>query len=99
MPRSSIHGQPLKDEEAFLFRHYVVHVSGIMMPCDDQRNPWRSHYLAVAIHNASAEESSLQNLAGSCGSQSSSSGMCDRALFISWGKILHRSNGRAERLY
>jgi hypothetical protein len=56
MPRSLIHGQPLKDEEAFLFRHYVGHVSGIMMPYDDERNPWKSHYPAVAIHNASGEE-------------------------------------------
>jgi hypothetical protein len=50
---------PLKNEEAFLFRHYVSHVADLMIPYDDKRNPWRSHYPAVAIHSVSAEEKVL----------------------------------------
>jgi hypothetical protein len=49
----------LKDEEAFLFKHYVDHVALIMMPYDDQRNPWKSSYPAEALYSNSQEQKAL----------------------------------------
>lgn len=58
-PRSLLHGTPLKDEEAFLFQHYVHHVAFLMMPYEDQRNPWKSTYPAVALYYVSQNHKSL----------------------------------------
>lgn len=58
-PRSLLHGTPLKDEEAFLFQHYVNHVAFMMMPYEDLRNPWKSSYPAVALHYTSQSNQSL----------------------------------------
>ncbi|RDW57679.1 hypothetical protein BP5796_12480 [Coleophoma crateriformis] len=59
VPHSLNYGAPLKDEEAFLFKHYVDHVALIMMPYDDQRNPWKSSYPAEALHSKSQEQRAL----------------------------------------
>jgi hypothetical protein len=59
VPYSLDYGEPLKDEEAFLFKHYVDHVALIMMPYDDQRNPWRSSYPAEALYSNSQEQKAL----------------------------------------
>lgn len=53
IPTSLICGTPLKDHEAFLFKHYVDHVAALMMPYEDARNPWKSSYPAVALHSVS----------------------------------------------
>lgn len=47
--------------EKFLFHHYVNHVAIIMMPYEHPRNPWRSHYPAVALELASVRQGFLYN--------------------------------------
>jgi hypothetical protein len=59
LPRSLLYGTPLKDEEAFLFQHYVNHVAFLMMPYEDLRNPWKSSYPAVALYYMSQNHHSL----------------------------------------
>jgi hypothetical protein len=59
LPQQLAFGKPLKNEEAFLFQHYVDHVALIMMPYDDQRNPWRSSYPALALHSNSHAQKAL----------------------------------------
>lgn len=44
IPSGLDYGEPLNGEEGFLFKHYIDHVALIMMPYDDQRNPWKSFY-------------------------------------------------------
>lgn len=46
-------------DERFLFNHYVNHVATIMMPYEHPRNPWKSHYPAVALELMSLRQSSL----------------------------------------
>jgi hypothetical protein len=43
-------------DEKFLFHHYVSHVAIIMMPYKHPRNPWKSHYPAVALELASLRQ-------------------------------------------
>ena len=45
--------------EKFLFHHYVSHVANIMMPYEHPRNPWKSHYPAVALEMASLKQNFL----------------------------------------
>lgn len=59
LSRSLIYGTPLKDDEAFVFQHYVNHVAYIMMPYEDSRNPWQSSYPAVALYHMSKHQRSL----------------------------------------
>jgi hypothetical protein len=59
LSRSLIYGFPLKDEEAFLFQHYVKHVALLMIPFIDNRNPWRSSYPAVALYHMPRNQKSL----------------------------------------
>jgi hypothetical protein len=53
IPRGQGWGDLLRDEEAFLFKHYVSHVAQLMMPYDDCRNPWMSSYPAEALSSSS----------------------------------------------
>jgi len=46
-------------DERYLFHHYVNRVSFIMMPFEDRRNPWKSHYPAVALQYVSNEQMAL----------------------------------------
>lgn len=59
LPRTLVYGTPLKDEEAFLFQHYVNHVTSLMMPYEDQRNPWKLSYPAAALFYLSSNNKSL----------------------------------------
>lgn len=47
--------------EKFLFHHYVSHVAIIMMPYEHPRNPWKSHYPAVALELASLRQGFLHS--------------------------------------
>ncbi|PVH79819.1 hypothetical protein DL98DRAFT_460610 [Cadophora sp. DSE1049] len=59
LSKSMIYGSPLSDDEALLFDHYVHHVAVIMMPYEDDRNPWTSAYPAVALYHMSQNNKSL----------------------------------------
>ncbi len=48
-----------ESEDSYLFHHYVNRVSFIMMPFEDRRNPWKSHYPAVALQYVSNEQMAL----------------------------------------
>ncbi|VUC30648.1 unnamed protein product [Clonostachys rosea] len=46
-------------QDRFLFFHYVSHVAFLMTPIDDDRNPWKSVYPALALSSQSAACRSL----------------------------------------
>ncbi|RDW58860.1 hypothetical protein BP6252_13336 [Coleophoma cylindrospora] len=59
VPRSLGTDLPLKDKEAFLFRHYVSHVASMMMPYEDDRNPWYLHYPKAALQESAQQHKAL----------------------------------------
>lgn len=47
--------------DRFLLHHYVNHVAVIMMPYEHSRNPWRTHYPAVAYKMLSSGQRALHD--------------------------------------
>lgn len=61
LPRS-LQPLPLTDNQLpglHLFHHYVYHIAFLMTPIDDDRNPWRSVYPALAFSTSSSACESL----------------------------------------
>lgn len=48
-------------QEKLLFKHYVTHVSRLMIAVEDLRNPWKSTYPALALQGRTLSTSALYN--------------------------------------
>jgi hypothetical protein len=53
LPRSLIYSVPLKDDEAFLFHHHTNHVADIIMPYENERNPWKCAFPSAELYHMS----------------------------------------------